>query len=73
LHLIWLWAPVSVIAQRLWQRSTARDEDDRSDADWRVYRDLARLAQPPTRPFLVVNTTTPTDDQLWVLERSLRR
>jgi predicted kinase len=73
LHLIWLWAPVGVIARRLWQRATDRDPEDRSDGDWRVYRDLVKLAQAPTRPFLILNTTVSTEDQLSILEHRLMR
>src|SRR5207249_12271128 len=72
LHLIWMWAPISVIARRLWQRGAAHDPDDRSDADWRVYWDLAKTAQRPTRPFTLLNSALEIEDQLAVLQRILR-
>jgi len=71
LHLVWMWAPVAVIARRLWQRGVARDPEDRSDANWSVYWDLAKTAQAPTRPFTVLNGTLAVQDQLAALKRVL--
>lgn len=73
LQLVWMWAPVGVVARRLWQRDFARDPDDRSDADWRVYQDMVKRAQAPTRPFVVLNATLSADDQLAVLGSVLGR
>jgi predicted kinase len=72
LHLVWMWTPVAVIARRLWQRGVARDPEDRSDADWSVYRELAKTAQAPRRPFTVLNGTLAVQDQLATLRRILR-
>jgi predicted kinase len=66
---VWLAAAESVIAQRLWQRQVARDPDDESDATWAIYRRMASRGQPPLRPFIVVNSTLPADEQVSVLER----
>jgi predicted kinase len=71
LDLIWMWAPVDVIARRLWQRGVARDPEDRSDATWAVYAQLAATAQAPKRPFVVLNGTLSVDDQLATLTRIL--
>lgn len=71
LTLVWMWAPVGVIARRLGQRGVARDPEDRSDANWAVYSQLARTAQAPTRPFVVLNGTLPVEDQLAALTRIL--
>ena len=71
LHLIWMWAPVAVIARRLWQRGNARDPEDRSDATWKVYWDLAKTAQWPSRPFTLLNSALTVEDQISVLARIL--
>jgi len=72
LTLVWMWAPVNVIARRLWQRGTARDPEDRSDANWQVYWDLAKTAQRPIRPFILLNSALDVENQLAVLDRMLR-
>jgi predicted kinase len=72
LHLVWMWAPIELIARRLYQRGVAPDPDDRSDADWRIYARLARSAEPPRRPFIVLNSALSVDDQLLVLAGILR-
>ncbi len=43
------------------RRHEKRDENDLSDADWSVYLQLRRKADPIRRPHLVVNTATDTD------------
>jgi len=72
LHLVWMGAPVSVIARRLWQRGNARDPEDRSDATWKVYWDLAKTAQWPRRPFTLLNSALSVEDQLAVLIPMMR-
>jgi predicted kinase len=72
LNLVWMWAPVALIARRLHQRGVAPDPEDRSDADWRVYSMLARTAEPPRRPFLVLNSVLSVDDQLLALAQILK-
>lgn len=71
LQLVWMWAPVGVIARRLHQRGIAPDPDDRSDADWPIYSQLARTAEPPRRPFIVLNSTLSVEEQLGVLAKVL--
>ena len=67
LLLVWMWASVGVIARRLWQRGVDRDPEDRSDADWAVYSMLARTADRPGRPFVVLNGTLSVADQIAAL------
>jgi predicted kinase len=57
LLIVWATAPPRVVEQRLLRRDQARDEDDLSDADWSIYLQLRRRAEPIRRPHLVVNTT----------------
>jgi predicted kinase len=71
LHLVWMWAPVGVIARRLHQRGVARDPEDRSDATWRIYSQLAPTAEAPRRPFAILNSTLPVEDQIRTLMRIL--
>src|SRR5262249_48760574 len=56
LRIVWVTAPPTVVQERLLRRHTTRDEDDMSDADWFVYLDLRRKADPIRRPHLVINT-----------------
>ena len=52
------YAPEHVIQARLDGRQRWSDPDELSDADWKVYLDLRREAEPVGRPHLVVNTCT---------------
>jgi predicted kinase len=72
LHLVWMWAPISLIARRLHHRGVAPDPDDQSDANWRVYSQLAQTAEAPSRPFVVLNSALAVEDQLSALTRILR-
>ena len=56
LQIIWLTCSPSVVQERMLRRRHARDADDMSDADWPVYLDLRRRAEPVRRPHMVVNT-----------------
>ena len=49
--------------QRLLRRTQRHgdDDEDLSDADWFVYLDLRRKAEPIRRPHVVVNTATDTE------------
>jgi predicted kinase len=69
LHLVWMWAPVGLIARRLHQRGIAPDPEDRSDANWRIYAQLAQTAEAPQRPFMMLNSALSVDEQLLVLSR----
>lgn len=56
LLILWATCPASIVQERLIRRQEARDEDDVSDADWYVYLDLRRKAEPIRVPHVVVNT-----------------
>ena len=58
LLILWIASPASTIQERLLRRHTARDEFDLSDADWSVYLELRRRAEPIRRPHMVINTST---------------
>jgi predicted kinase len=58
LIVIWVTCPPGVVQERLLRRKTAPEEDDLSDADWPVYLDLRRRAEPIRRPHVVINTAT---------------
>jgi predicted kinase len=70
LVIIWATSPPSVIQERLLRRRSAPDENDLSDADWLVYLDLRRRAEPIRRPHVVVNTAV---DFQTLLDRLLSR
>src|SRR5438105_4318317 len=61
LLIIWTTCPVSVVQERLLRRHTEPDGDDYSDADWPVYLDLRRRAEPIRRPHAVINTAVVHD------------
>ena len=54
--ILWATCPPAIVQERLVRRLEARDEDDVSDADWYVYLDLLRKAEPIRRPHIVINT-----------------
>ena len=56
LTVIWVTAPPAVVQERMLRRQQRLDEDDLSDADWLVYLDLRRRAEPIRRAHIVVNT-----------------
>lgn len=58
LIIVWTSAPPSVVQERMLRRHTDREDGDLSDADWSIYLQLRRRADPVRRPHLVVNTTT---------------
>jgi predicted kinase len=70
LQIIWVTCPPGVVQERLLRRHTAREADDLSDADWSVYLDLRRRAEPIRRPHTVVNTNA---DFETLLQRLLAR
>lgn len=69
LHVIWLSASEATVAERLHQRQLNRDPTDLSDATWAIYRKMARRAEPPRRPFTVLNAALPVDEQVALIER----
>src|SRR5438477_2179493 len=56
LEILWVTAPPVVVQERMLRRQEKQDDEDLSDADWLVYLDLRRRAEPIRRPHLVVNT-----------------
>jgi predicted kinase len=70
LLIIWAACPPGVVQERLMRRQQARDEEDLSDADWLVYLDLRRKAEPIRRAHVVLNTAT---DFETLLQRVLYR
>ena len=56
LLIIWVTCPPPIVQQRLLRRRLTPDDEDLSDADWFVYLDLRRKAEPIRRPHLVVNS-----------------
>jgi predicted kinase len=70
LLIVWVTAPPAVVQERMLRRRERADEDDASDADWLVYLDLRRKAEPIRRPHVVVNTAS---DYESFVERVLKR
>jgi predicted kinase len=60
LLIIWVACPPGTVQQRLLRRQEKHDEDDLSDADWLIYLDLRRKADPIRRPHVVINTAADT-------------
>jgi predicted kinase len=60
LIIIWTTSPPRVVQERMLRRREALDEEDASDADWDVYLELRRRADPIRRPHVVLNTSTDT-------------
>jgi predicted kinase len=60
LLIIWVTCPPGIVQQRLLRRKERHDEDDLSDADWLIYLELRRKADPIRRPHVVINTAADT-------------
>ena len=60
LLIVWTTCPPRVVQERMLRRREALDEEDASDADWAVYLELRRRADPIRRPHVVLNTSTDT-------------
>jgi predicted kinase len=73
LLILWATAPAAVVQERLLRRRLGDDEDDLSDADWAVYLDLRRKAEPIRRPHVVINTAVDTDGLVRLLVDRIRR
>lgn len=61
LVIVWTSCAPGIVQTRLLRRRDEPDPTDASDADWAVYLDLRRRAEPIRRPHLVVNTATDFD------------
>jgi predicted kinase len=72
LQIIWVSCPPTVVQERLLHRHQAPSEHDVSDADWFIYLEMRRKAEPIRRPHLVVNTSTDFDTLLRRLVARLR-
>src|SRR4051794_10866100 len=72
LLVLWTTAPPHVVQERMLRRRFTPDDDDLSDADWPVYMDLRRRAEPIRRPHVIINTSVDFDGLLArLLEREL--
>jgi hypothetical protein len=67
LVIVWATAPAPIVQERMLRRHENLDVDDLSDADWGVYLDMRRKAEPIRRPHLVVNTSTDIDSLISTL------
>jgi predicted kinase len=56
LAIIWVTCPPAVVQERMLRRQQRADEDDVSDADWFIYLEMRRRAEPIRRPHVVINT-----------------
>jgi predicted kinase len=70
LEILWVTAPPVVVQQRMLRRQEKRDHDDLSDADWPVFLDLRRRAEPIRRAHVVLNSSV---DYETVLGRFIAR
>jgi predicted kinase len=72
LLIVWTTSPPRVVQERMLRRREALDDEDASDADWDVYLELRRRADPIRRPHVVLNTSTDTATLVRrLLERAL--
>ncbi len=66
-------APEEVVSERLQSRhEEGRDHHDISDADWKVYKRMARRAEPIGRNYVVVDTSKELDIDITKLLRLIR-
>jgi predicted kinase len=72
LGIIWVTCPPAVVQERMLRRQQRLDDEDVSDADWFVYLDLRRKAEPIRRPHVVINTATDYQTALEHLIAQLR-
>jgi predicted kinase len=56
LSIIWVTCPPGVVQERMLRRRLRLDDEDVSDADWMVYLEMRRRAEPIRRPHMVINT-----------------
>jgi len=72
LLIVWTTSPPRVVQERMLRRHEALDEEDASDADWSVYLELRRRADPIRLPHVVLNTSADTSTIVRrLLERTL--
>jgi predicted kinase len=70
LEIVWITCPPAVVQERMLRRREARDDEDMSDADWPIYVDMRRRAEPIRRQHTVINTAAGTES---LLERLVAR
>ncbi|HEX8967220.1 MAG TPA: ATP-binding protein, partial [Chloroflexota bacterium] len=56
LEIIWVTSPPGIVQERMLRRQAGVDQEDMSDADWLVYLNLRRKAEPIRRAHIVINT-----------------
>jgi len=72
LAIIWVTCPPAVVQDRMLRRQQQLDEDDVSEADWFVYLQMRRRAEPIRRPHVVINTAAGYESLLQRLVAGLR-
>jgi predicted kinase len=72
LVILWVTCPPGIVQERMLRRQQRLDEDDVSDADWLVYLDLRRKAEPIRQPHMVINTAADHDSVVDRVIASLR-
>ena len=73
LVIVHLKAPPEVVRERLKGRSEGRDPEDKSDADWQVYRKMCSTAEPIKRNHFVVDTSRDISPAIAKVAREIRR
>jgi len=73
LILVRMEAPAEVIQQRLERRRNGDDPDDKSDADWHVYRKMTATAEKIRRNHLAVDTSKDITPAIEKIVREVRR
>lgn len=68
-----VYAPESVIRDRLERRHRLRPEDDLSDADWAVFRRMSARAEPIKREHLIVNSCASPERALRLIASAVER
>jgi predicted kinase len=70
--IVWATCPAAVVQERMLRRAARADDEDASDADWPVYLDLRRKAEPIRRQHVVINTAVAYDSLVERLVASWR-
>ena len=71
--LVHITAPAAVVHERLQGRSRGKDPDNRSDADWGVYRKMHATSEPIKRDHFVVDTSGDITPGVARIAREIRR
>lgn len=73
LILVRMQAPPELVQQRLERRRNGDDPDDKSDADWQVYRKMTATAEKIRRNHFVVDTSRDISPAIEKIVREVRR